>query len=257
MLKPNLMKHKNLILAISVMAFFSCAPLFGQLSDRVNSPSTYIIGTRPVAGNMAVQIGTSYQDVADILDDNKDFETLPVVNLKYYSSDRNVFTIGLKADKAKASAKGELTLNGGSYKYVENESNFLIVPGFEKHFGPANILDVYIGGKVPFGLDRYSITEEIGTNLFSQTRNSLGYGLDFFVGLQAFIGDLPFAIGGEVVYSAFGKIGDKVKVESGGTTYYTSNVAPSVAGRQFDSLSASTMEVQTDLRVFLCYYFRR
>ena len=251
------MKHKNLVLAISVWAFFSFAPVFGQLSDRVNSPSTYIIGTRPVAGNMAVQIGTSYQDVADIFDDNKDFETLPIVNLKYYSSDKNVLTIGLKADKSKASAKGELTLNGGSYKFSENESHFLIVPGIEKHFGSANILDVYIGGKVPFGLDRYNVVEEIGTNIFSQTRNSLGYGFDFFVGLQAFIGDLPFAIGGEVEYSAFGIIGDKVKVEAGGTEYYTSNVAPSVSGRQFDSLSASSFEIQTDLRVFVCYYFRR
>ncbi|NJM14665.1 MAG: hypothetical protein HC896_04140 [Bacteroidales bacterium] len=54
------------------------------MSDRVNSPTTFKTGTRPVFGNMGITIGTSYQDLSNIFDDNKDYETLPLVSFKYY-----------------------------------------------------------------------------------------------------------------------------------------------------------------------------
>lgn len=239
--------------------------VFAQLSDRVNAPSTYTIGTRPEVGNYAVQIGSSYQDIQDILDDNKDFEALPIVTLKYYNSSKTVYTIAFKTNKEKLSMKGTFdNAANDDFKYVSNLSHFMIVPGFEQHFGQGNILDIYGGMRVPVGLERDNSKYAVGAITNTSSRNSLAYGVDAFIGFQAFIGDLPFAIGAEIDYSFLGRFGDKYKVVSeggiGGTQvyYYTSVTNPVI--NQFDyfeKLSVNSMNVETDLRINLVYFFKK
>jgi len=237
---------------------------FSQLSDRVNSPSTYTIGTRPEVGNYAIQIGSSYRDIENILDQNKDFEALPIVTLKYYDTNKTVYTLGLKTNKDKTVLKGEELTSGDELEYKGLNSEFLIVPGIEKHFGQANILDVFVGARVPLGLQR-ELEKIVGGGLSTTTsKNSLAYGLDAFVGFQAFIGDLPFAIGAEINYSLFGILGDKYKVKTeggvgGDQTYYVTDVTNPVISQfdQFEKLSARTVMVESDIRVNLVYFFRR
>lgn len=236
-----------------------------QLSDRVNAPSTYTIGTRPEAGNYAVQIGSSYQDIQDILDDNKDFEALPIVTIKYYNSSKTVYTISFKTNKDRLSMNGTFdNVAKDEFKYVSNLSHFMIVPGFEKHYGQGNILDIYGGMRVPLGLERDNSKYLVGAISNSSSRNSLAYGLDAFVGFQAFIGDLPFAIGAEIDYSLLGRFGDKYKVVTEGGVggkqvyYYTSVTNPVIDSfDNFEKLSVNSINIETDLRINLVYFFKQ
>jgi len=258
------MKTTKLFLAALVIVSLPMT-LFSQLSDRVNSPSTYMLGTRPVAGNLSIQAGTSYQDVQDILDPNKDFETLPIVSIKYYSSNTNVFTVSLKTSKEKINITGVYdAVPADDFKYLSNESQFMLVPGFERHFGHNNILDVFVGARVPFGLDKNILEQVSGPLSYKATKNNLAFGLDALIGIQAFIGDLPFAIGAEVNYSYLGRLGNQYKVETSGgvggdRTYYYTDVDNPVINPldQFSELQVNEATIEGDFRLSLVYFFRR
>lgn len=255
------MKISKLFL-VGLLSFLLPLSVFSQLSDRVNSPSTYNLGTRPVAGNFALQIGSGFQDVMDILDDNKDFEVLPVVALKYYYSNESVFSVALKSKKEKINMNGTFYTPSDDFKYVNNQTQFMVVPGYEKHFGPANILDIYIGARVPIGWEKDIAKQTIGTLSYESTKNSLAYGLDAIIGIQAFIGDLPFAIGAEINYSLLGRLGDRYKVVTGGvgarTYYYTDATNPVISAfDEFADLSVNTMTIEGDFRVNIIYFFRK
>jgi len=89
---------------------------FAQLSDRVNSPSTFKIGTRPVAGNWGIVIAPSYQDFSDIInridgDDSTEVKNiLPVIALRIYKSDNLVLRIGLRSKSSNLKISGNLFL---------------------------------------------------------------------------------------------------------------------------------------------------
>ncbi|MCK4662230.1 MAG: hypothetical protein KAT68_05155 [Bacteroidales bacterium] len=244
-----------------------------QLSDRINSPTTFKVGTRPIAGNMAISIGTSYRDIEDFFDEDKDFEALPIVTFKYYNSDDLVITFGIKEKNEKVVRTGDIDpiVDGGlltlkEYKKVESE--FMIVPGVEKHFLGSNILDVYIGACVPLGLvrdvliDKENYTDG-GKVESTAIKNSFAYGLDGFVGVQAFIADLPLALGLEFKISGMGYRGKKTKHEYSMTavgtavnqTYYTADDDPD--NLLFKDLKSRTFETSSDIRFSLNYFFGR
>lgn len=255
-------KNKLILVGLAVICFHLSS--YSQLSDRVNSPSTYTLGTRPVAGNYGIQIGSSYRDVEDIFDQNKDFEALPIVTLKYYNTNNTVYTIGLKTNKEKTVLKGTLSSPSEELEYKSLNSELMIVPGIEKHFGQTNILDVFVGLRAPFGIQREIEKQVSGGLTMKSSKNSLGYGIDAFVAFQAFIGDLPFAIGAEINYSLFGKLGDKYKITTeggigGDQTYYVTDVSNPLVSPfdEFDELSARTLMVESDIRVNLVYFFRQ
>lgn len=273
------MKRTYLNALLAVLCLFIFGTLQAQISDRVNSPTTFKTGTRPVMGNMGITFGTSYQEIDKILDSNTDYEALPIFSLKYYTTNDLVFTLGIKSSKEKVSLSGELTgdflANGGiiERKIKSVESDIQLVPGIEKHFVQSNILDVYLGARVPLGLRRELLVNNTSENdgdfvEFKTSKNRIAYGIDFFSGLQAFIADLPFAIGMEFEISGFGYRGDKTKVSYADNTgannvYYTTDNADilaidgTIGGLAFDKLTASTFTIETDLRVTLSYYFRR
>lgn len=235
---------------------------YSQLSDRVNSPSTYNLGTRPIAGNYALQIGSGYQDIMDILDSNKDYEILPIVAFKYYNSNEDVFTLAFKSKKEKLSMKGTFYAPTDDFRYLNNQTQFMIVPGYEKHFGSGNILDFYIGARAPIGWEKDVAKQTVGALSVESKRNKLAYGLDAIIGLQAFIGDLPFAIGAEINYSLLGRLGDRYKVVTTGvggrTFYYTDATNPVISTLdEFSDLSVNSMTIEGDVRVSLVYFFRR
>jgi len=251
---------------------------FGQLSDRVNNPSTFKFGTRPVSGDLGFSIGTSVNDVTSILDE-QDYKTLPLFNIKYYIQDDLVFTIGLKNNKKKTVYKGEVntTVDASgvkAYELRDIEQKFMLSPGFEKHFLPTNIFDAYIGGRVPLGYvrDIYEENTDFENNDYDylrQSQLSFVYGIQFMAGVQFFIADLPLSLGAEIEMSGIGYRGNKVKCLSdekvGGTTttekYFLAlddaGALSAAAPFAFSKLRSRTWETETDFRISLNYYFRK
>ena len=106
-------------------------------------------------------------------------------------------------------------------------------------FKASNLLDGYVGLNLPIGYATGNQTSNIngvdGTTDFqdvSVTRTSFVYGAEMFVGANAFIADLPLAIGVELGIKGLGIRGDKFKHEYEGSTngvgysgkYFTNNI---------------------------------
>ena len=206
---------------------------FAQLSDRVNSPSTFKIGTRPVAGNWGIVFAPSYQDFKDIVNriDGNDTtnvkNVLPVIALRIYSSDNLVFRIGLRSKSSNLKIAGTVVPPVGAINYISElkfqrrNAEFYITPGAEYHFSKSNILDVYVGACIPLGYFKENQTDYMretgGTPTYSsyeRNRFGLAYGFEGFFGIQSYIADLPLSIGLEVGSTALGKLGKKWKVDS-------------------------------------------
>lgn len=260
---------KYIVLAAAIS--LACTQAFAQLSDRVNNPSTFKIGTRPVQGNMGITIGTSYVDLKKIFDKTQDYTTMPIVSFKYYQADDLVITIGIKSTKSKRVSYGEadsllndLRMKKNDMRDIENK--FMIVPGIEKHFLSSNIFDVYCGARIPLGYvkDVNENNIEFYNGNFSYStdkRLSYMYGVDAFVGLQFFVADLPLALGLEVGYSGCGFLSNKTRHDrefnyegvSGQQTFY------STAGDDFNytKLKAKTYDSETDVRISLNYFFKK
>jgi hypothetical protein len=272
------MKKLQLLLGTVIVFCASIGSSYAQLSDRINNPSTLKVGTRPIAGNLGISFGISAQDASNIVsnwqNDSIEYETLPITTFKYYSSDDLVFTLGLKYKRKKLHIEGDLdpdnpaNLGLVSRKEREVSTEFMVVPGVEKHFLSSNIFDVYVGGRVPLGIvsDIDESNWEDQNDNYSNTKSkksSLYYGLDILVGMQFFIADLPLALGFELEWSGGGYKSNKTKHEvdydlGGGATsetYYTTDLETTTY--QYSDLNARSFESNTDIRISLNYYFKR
>lgn len=268
---------------------------FAQLSDRVNSPSTFKIGTRPVAGNWGIVLAPGYQDFKDMVSriDGNDttavVNVLPVIALRMYKSDNLVLRIGIRSKTKNLKLAGTVLAptTGGNYitelKYQRRNAELYITPGFEYHFSKSNILDVYLGASIPIGYFKENQTdyrrESDLTGFYSseeRKRFGLAYGFEGFVGIQAFVADLPFSIGVELGSTALGKLGKKWKVDSysvaGGVattqSYSTVNLDPNdvidatavgalVQLEHFSKLTAKSFYIDGMARITLSYYFNK
>ncbi len=267
------------LLALAVIV--SCITMqnsYSQLSDRINNPSTLKIGTRPVAGNLGISFGVSVNDLQSIVDDwqsdSIEYQTLPITTFKYYFTDDLVFSLGVKHKRKKLLIEGDMNpdepfnSNQTYRKYKEISTEFMIVPGVEKHFLPSNIFDVYVGGRIPIGVvnDVLENDYELDGGDYSnhlQKKNSLYYGLDIIIGMQFFIADLPLALGIELEWSGAGYKSNKTKnvVDSDiagtsvNTTYYTTDLE--TTGYRYTGLNARSFESKTDIRISFNYFFRK
>lgn len=266
---------------------------YAQLSDRVNSPSTFKIGTRPVTGNWGIVFAPSYQDFKDIInriDGNDSTETknvLPVIALRMYKSDNMVWRIGLRSKSHNLKVSGTVLVPTGATSYVtelkyqRRDAELYLTPGAEYHFAKSNILDVYLGACIPLGYYKENQTDymrmsdqTVAYQSIERKRFGFAYGFEGFFGVQAFVADLPFSIGLELGSTALGKLGKKWKVDSytvaGGTattqSYYTLNlddndqIDPTVVGglvqsEAFSKLTAKSFNVDGMARLTLSYYF--
>ena len=268
---------------------------FAQLSDRVNSPSTFKIGTRPVAGNWGVTFAPTFQDFSDIANriDGNDTtnvkNVLPIIAIRMYKSDNFVVRIGIRSKTSNLKISGTVVppIVGTGYltdlKYQRRNAEFYLTPGAEYHFSKSNILDVYLGACIPLGYFKENETDymrmsDLTTDYTSKERKRFGlaYGFEGFVGIQAFVADLPFSIGLELGTVGLGKTGKKWKVDSYSVTggvvttqsYYTLNlddndkIDPTVVGglvqiENFTKLTAKSFYVDGMARITLSYYFNK
>jgi hypothetical protein len=246
---------------------------YSQLSDRVNSPSTFKIGTRPLKGNMGIYFGLAYNEVEFWFDHDVDYTGLPLVSLKYYASDKLVARLGFQIYKTKETIKGTVDpVVDGSNINLRNNVNisgkYTFNPGLEYHFKSSNILDVYIGATFPLGWSSEEYVDDIryssgNYNYYTRTLKSYTLGYEGFVGLQAFIADLPLAFGFELGLASTSHLNNKYKHVAGskvGTVttnqiYYSTD--KDAMGIKYKSLTSSDSKLQGNIRVTLTFFFNR
>ncbi len=263
---------KKLQYAVLFILALGSTNAFSQLSDRVNSPSTFKVGTRPVMGNYGLFLGLAYNELEYWFDHDLEYNGLPIVSLKYYRTDNNVWRIGFQTSTTNKILKGTVdpAINPSTLtekKLIDNTSRLTFYPGYEHHFTSSNIMDVYMGMLVPVGWDRekYVNEEARGSNFnnYSRTRTSLTYGFEAFIGVQAFVADLPLAFGIDFGAAAMGHLFDKYKHEvntkvGASTTeqvYYT--VDDSGTGILYESLSRRDYQLQGNVRLTITYFFKK
>ena len=140
----------------------------------------------------------------------------------------------------------------------QHEAYYRLTPGIAYHFSSNNILDVYVGAQLPFGLstDNY-IYKYDDKNNGTTKRTSFEIGLGAFIGLQCFVADLPVAVGLEYGFSGVKYFGQKDKhiiLDQDGNeqTFYTNPDDPQQA---YTKLKSTRGYFGSDLRVTISYFF--
>jgi hypothetical protein len=270
--------RKTVFILFTALFAMTQSAAFAQLSTRENvEPYVFQAGTRPSTGDFSIFIGPSFTEIQDIFDSDVSFRGLPYLNFKYYKSQNLVFRIGLQLYSLTDKASGTQEVSGGSgeegsesatpqmsTKNSDAQFHFRLSPAVEYHFSSKNLLDVYAGGFLPFGFDRYGKTNELtfdgktSSNNVSQTPFVMGLG--GFIGLQTFISDLPLAIGFEYGISWLMRAGSQYKytstdAEGKEQVYYSKEKDD--ANPAFTKLSVSKNEIGGDFRVTISYFFNR
>jgi hypothetical protein len=243
-------------------------PAAAQLSKRENNPSVIKTGTRPETGDFGLFIGPSIAEIGEMADNDIEFRGLPLVNVKLFLSNKTESRLGIQYYKTRTKIDGTLAENEiGTTIDSKTESFFRITPGVAHHFSPKNILDAYMGVGIPLGTESYKVETnwmDEATGDFQDhaiTKSSFVYGYNLFIGLQAYVADLPFAFGLE--YGIYGimhtglKYKHELTQEIGGVsdnqTYYTTDETG--FGTNYSELKYKKFEGGSDLRLTLSYFF--
>lgn len=260
------------ILALAFVAVCGTAvPTIAQITTGTPTARHIRTGNRAQKGDYGIYLGMSSNMFKGIADKNIKFENpLPLVNLKYMVTDHWEARVGLQFSKTKEKVTGDVitgtngnddgdwTTEDYSWKYVEADN--LIKPGFAYHFSRHNLLDVYAGAELPIGWVRNTVKGEQDGEDWYQKKGSFQLGVGAFIGLQAYIGDLPLALGVEYGISAMSDLGCKYKFKNGKQEYTTVDPEklPHYEGvsDRFDGLKARRCEVGNQFSITLTYFFK-
>ncbi len=263
---------KNVFLFAMFVAMFSTTNSFAQISTAEPTVSVFKTGNRPKAGTYGIFFGMSYTDFTILMDEDVTFEGFPLVNLKYYATNNVELRLGLNFQGTSQKYSGEyeyeeysevkadmVTKTEDFSQTVSNRNNYFS-PGFAYHFSNKNLLDVYAGATIPIGWSSNTTMYEVGETYYKTKQSPFILGLGGFIGLQAFIADLPFSIGVEYGLSFLKEFGNDttkvtMKSENDEQTYYTSSELS--LSDSYESLSSKKGTTTNDVRVTLSYYFNR
>ncbi len=273
------MKKIILLTAINaIMLLFCTQTSFAQLSTGEPVARVMKTGNRPTAGDWGIFVGVSYSDFEGMFSKDMTFEGFPLVNVKYYKSDNVEYRLGLQFQGTTERISGDIVSSSyneetgeetseetSSMKLKQTLGTNRITPGIAYHFSNKNLLDVYVGGQLPIGWNRdITLTEEDDYS-YKVSKTPFTIGIGGFIGLQAFVADLPLAIGLEYGISFMKEFGAKskctLKTEDDDEKYFTlddssfSELFDSYKGSEFDKLSTSRKSINNDIRVTLSYYF--
>lgn len=244
--------------------------VYAQLTTGKPSAKEIRTGNRAQAGDFGLYLGVTSNMFKDMFDGDIKLTALPLINLKYMVSNQFETRLGIELYKSSERLKGDALSMGESgnsstyfldNKYAKSQAMFY--PGVAYHFSKKNLLDVYVGAELPIGWNSdKTIREEDGAKM-SITKNSFVIGLGAFIGLQAYIANLPLAVGVEYGISSRFDTGLKYKNEYSGEgesqTYYTAdleNFKHLESNERFDNLKAKKGEIGSQFRLTLTYYFK-
>lgn len=247
--------------------------VFAQLTTGKPSSKVIRTGNRAQAGDFGIYLGATSNMFKSMFDDNVSLSALPLINLKYMVSDQFETRLGIELYKTSERLKGDMqtlteeeNTSTTAYKNIYGNSQAMLYPGIAYHFSRSNLLDVYVGAELPLGWSSDRSILESGDMTSRTTKTAFVIGLGAFIGLQAYIADLPLAIGVEYGISSRFDTGLKYKNEmtSDGETqiYYT----PSMDDFKhldgidqettFEKLKAKKGEIGSQFRLTLTYYFK-
>lgn len=256
----------------ALLALFASMPLMAQITTGNPTAKKIATGNRPEAGDFGLYMGATSNMFKGIGKSDVKIDPLPLVNFKYMVTDEFEARLGVEIYKKRETIKGDIEGEDHTYetknKIVESYNRFY--PGFAYHFNKHNLLDVYAGAEMPIGWSRNSVYSELdGDDNYQDTRKaSFQIGLGAFIGLQAFIGDLPLALGVEYgISSLFDtrlryKNESKMQGEDEQISYSPSlEELPMLSEKglgkeQYDELKASKGEIGSQFRITLTYYFK-
>ena len=176
-------------------------------------------GNRAQAGDAGLYLGATTDMFRNIADGDIDFKAIPLINLK-------------KADNK-------------TYESSKSESEFNFYPGVAYHFNNKNLLDVYVGGELPFGFGRLGYDNG---NDNSNSASMFQIGLGAFIGLQAYIADLPIVVGLEYGVSCnYQHVGNGLM-----SSDYNSQVIEGVS----EDFSQNRFKLGNQARLTLSYFFK-
>lgn len=248
--------------SLVVMALVAI-PTFAQISEGSPRADVLPTGNRLEKGVWGVFIGAGMTaDKHDNNLDDKKFHVTPIVNVKYMVTDKFETRLGIELGKNKSRVGTEYKLEeGDNIKGVNKtvESHNYFNPGFAYHFSNKNILDVYMGAELPFGWERnVSKVKSDGDHMGSNFDRQFNIGAGAFIGLQAFVGRLPLAIGLEYGLQSLFTVGDgktkTIVTDKEGKSQTTYSHA--LAGNGFKGLSSRKGEILSQARITVSYYFK-
>lgn len=179
---------------------FSVAVADAQITTGESTSKVIRTGNRAKAGNVGLYLGGTTDMFRKIGDSDLNFSAMPLINLKYMYSDNLEFRLGLEwwKESTKNEIKYESEDEEGNTTSEKSEtktheSQFMFYPGVAYHFSNRNLLDVYVGAELPIGWG--SIGSGDADDDYSTSHFRFGVGA--FIGLQAYIGNLPLAVGVE------------------------------------------------------------
>lgn len=262
--------------------FFIVIPafVFAQFSGRSGDSTIYKLGGRPVKGYKAITLSfdpaifgsdESFYKKVGLTDGN-------LFNGRYFFKDNMAARLGVRIYKEGQSSKGTVdvdfaggTISGREMREVKTE--YILVPGVERHFSPNNIFDVYVAGELYLGFGRTLRVEntDYENGFYEHNRRTTpkymaGFGT--LVGINMFIMDLPISVGVEYGLNAIFNLTAKTKVISdvkdatgeSSNTYYTQEKDPfgNADNTQYNSLksSGSYANTATNFRINVNFYFR-
>lgn len=232
------MKKAILLLALC------CGTMVANAQITMGKSSSKVVrtGNRAQQGNFGLYLGATTDMFNKIGDKGVKFSALPLINLKYMATDQLEYRVGIEWWKSK-----EYTENKAASPTTEttnSEKTYMFYPGVAYHFNNQNLLDVYVGGELPFGFGNYGSATADDDFYASNFRVGLGA----FIGLQAYVANLPVAIGVEYgVHGLYNTVSDGRVSKDGLTIDKTPGYIKDV--------NSSAFKLGHQVRFTLTYYF--
>lgn len=254
------MKKLLLLAAVAMLVGFESN---AQISVAEPTSNTIRVGNRPGKGSFGIYVGFTADMFNDMFSKDTEFKSLPLVNIKYLWTDNWEARLGLQFYKKGETVAHEydneddVTKYKSEYLFTQNR----IYPGVAYHFAKNNILDVYGGAELLVGWekkkDQVLSDDNYVNGAGSMTSFQFGGGL--FIGLQAFVADLPLAIGLEYGFHGYGNYGCKYKQATEDGDWFSSDPETfkklgNISGKD---MSARTTQFGQQVRLTISYYFNR
>lgn len=238
-----------------MMALAACVGLNAnaQITTGESTSKVIKLGNRAQQGDFGLLFG-GVVDFTNLSADDFDnvsakVNYMPLVNFKYMATDRLELRLGVDFNKKKDFSSYKDDSDKYSDRTAQVNNRFL--PGLAYHFCPSNVLDVYGGAALPLGWSRTtsSFKDEDGK---SQTlSNCFRIGGELFVGAQAYIGNLPLAVGVEYGIGTMAKCGDgKTRIKTPDDKTYSFN------GTTADKIKVRNTSIDNQVKLTLTYYFK-
>lgn len=193
---------KLVIAALALCMGFVTAT--AQITTGKSSAQVVRTGNRAEAGNFGLYLGATADMFRNLVNiDEAELKALPLINFKYMVNDNVEARLGLEWWTVSTGNKVSGENASGDYKtkHKNKETSKYFYPGIAYHFSNSNLLDVYVGAELPIGWEStvvkdFADSEALDYNTKTVTRD-FNIGLGAFVGLQAYVANLPLAVGVE------------------------------------------------------------